>query len=236
MKTINEANKIQEQFNLVAKEYDENRKKFIPCFDAFYDDATDFISKSIRTPKRILDLGAGTGILSAFYFKHFGDAEFLLIDVADEMLAVARKRFLGANNVKFMVSDYAKNFDFRACNGENFDLIISALSIHHLEDDEKQKLFLRIYDALPNGGVFVNYDQFCAESLEINKNFTTYWENKIFSSGLSENDIAKWKERQKLDRECSVGQEIKMIKAGGFENAECIFLCQKFAVIVGMKK
>lgn len=230
-----EANKIQEQFNLVAKEYDENRKKFIPCFDAFYDDATDFISKSIRTPKQILDLGAGTGILSAFYFKHFSDAEFLLVDVADEMLNIARKRFLGANNVKFMVADYAKNFSFLTTNGEKFDSIISALSIHHLEDNEKQKLFSKIYDALPTGGVFANYDQFCAESLEMNRNFTTYWEGKIFSSGLSENDIAKWKERKKLDRECSVGKEIKMMKVGGFENAECVFLCQKFAVIVGMK-
>ena len=27
---------IEEQFNLIAKEYDANRKKFIPCFDEFY--------------------------------------------------------------------------------------------------------------------------------------------------------------------------------------------------------
>lgn len=236
MKITDEANKIQEQFNIVAKEYDANRRKFIPCFDAFYDDATDFISKSVCTPKRILDLGAGTGILSAFYFKHFPNAEFLLVDVANEMLSVAKKRFCGANNVKFLSADYAKNFDFCTDDGEKFDLIISALSIHHLEDEEKQKLFSKIYDMLPANGVFVNYDQFCAEGVKMNEMFSHYWEGKIFSSGLSENDIAKWKERQKLDRECSVQQEIQMIKNSGFENAECIFLCQKFAVIVGMKK
>jgi len=33
---------IQEQFNLVAKEYDENRRHFIPCFDDYYNGATDF--------------------------------------------------------------------------------------------------------------------------------------------------------------------------------------------------
>ena len=27
---------IEAQFNLVSKTYDENRKKFIPCFDKFY--------------------------------------------------------------------------------------------------------------------------------------------------------------------------------------------------------
>ena len=24
---------VQDQFNLIAKEYDENRRKFIPCFE-----------------------------------------------------------------------------------------------------------------------------------------------------------------------------------------------------------
>ena len=28
--------KIQTQFNLIAKAYDENRRKFISCFDDYY--------------------------------------------------------------------------------------------------------------------------------------------------------------------------------------------------------
>ena len=35
---------IEEQFNLIAKEYDANRKKFIPCFDEFYEYTTKFIT------------------------------------------------------------------------------------------------------------------------------------------------------------------------------------------------
>ncbi len=38
---------IQEQFNAVAKEYDENRQKFIPCFNDFYITSTDFAAKSL---------------------------------------------------------------------------------------------------------------------------------------------------------------------------------------------
>lgn len=40
-----------------------------------------------------------------------------------------------------------------------FDAVISSLSIHHLDDIDKRKLFTRIYDSLPNGGLFVNYDR-----------------------------------------------------------------------------
>ncbi|MBQ1726179.1 MAG: hypothetical protein II039_02195 [Treponema sp.] len=39
---------IKEQFNLVAAEYDSNRRKFIPCFDDYYGRTTDFVAKSLR--------------------------------------------------------------------------------------------------------------------------------------------------------------------------------------------
>ena len=39
---------IQDQFNLIAKEYDENRRKFITCFDDYYVSATDFAAKSLE--------------------------------------------------------------------------------------------------------------------------------------------------------------------------------------------
>lgn len=57
---------LEQQFNLISKEYDENRRKFIPCFDDFYKDTTKFITENIDEPKRIIDLGAGTGLLTYF--------------------------------------------------------------------------------------------------------------------------------------------------------------------------
>ena len=83
---------IQEQFNLVANSYDENRKKFISCFDDYYISSTDFIARSLKyDPKLIYDLGSGTGLLSSFWYKHFPKSEYVLIDIAEEMLDVAKK-------------------------------------------------------------------------------------------------------------------------------------------------
>ena len=78
---------IEKQFNLVANEYDKNRRKFLPCFDDFYIDTTSFIVHNIATPKRVLDLGAGTGLLSQFWIQHYPTAEFVLADIADDQLA-----------------------------------------------------------------------------------------------------------------------------------------------------
>lgn len=221
---------IEEQFNRVAKEYDQNRRRFIPCFDDFYENTTRFIASNIPQPRRIADLGAGTGLLSQFWFHHFPTAEYVLTDVADEMLNVARKRFLGAGNVTCMVQDYTK-----ALPSETFDIIMSALSVHHLEDTDKALLFQRIYEALPDGGLFVNYDQFCGGQAEMSRWYDNYWESQLAKSGLTEKDIALWQERRKLDRECSVEQETEMLSKNGFPIVKCVYAYQKFAVIVAKK-
>lgn len=219
---------IQEQFNLVAKEYDENRRKFIPCFDDYYVSSTDFIARTLDfEPKRIFDLGSGTGLLPSFWFKYFPNAEYVLCDIAEEMLELAKKRFAGFQNVKFEVLDYSKNLP-----SGKADLIISALSIHHLEHEAKKSLFKKISSARSESGLFVNYDQFCCENPEMNEKIERHWISGIKSSGISESEYNRWLERKKLDRECSICQELSWLKDAGFSNADCIYSSGKFAVIV----
>ena len=105
------------------------------------------------------------------------------MDIAEEMLAVSQKRFAGLGNVSHQVMDYTKQFP----DGK-FDAIISALSIHHLDDIQKMELFHRIYEALPAGGVFVNYDQFCAGTPKMDSWFDSYWEKQLYNCGLTEYD------------------------------------------------
>lgn len=221
---------IDAQFNLIAEEYDRNRRKFIPCFDDYYENTTKFIAANIAEPKSILDLGAGTGLLSYFWYRQFPDSEYLLVDIADDMLNVARKRFAGLDNVSYRTWDYSNGLP----DGD-FDMIVSALSIHHLKDEDKMKLFERIYDKLPFGGMFVNYDQFCAGDTEMNSWFDSYWEDQLANSGLTDNDIELWKERRKLDKECSAEEEIGMLCKCSFKFVKCIYCCQKFSVIAAIK-
>lgn len=116
---------IDEQFNVIAKEYDINRKRFIPCFEDYYESTTKFLTSNIKAPKRVLDLGAGTGLLTSFWYKYFPESEYVLVDIADKMLEVAKERFSGLENVSYQVLDYAKELP-----DEAFEIIISALSIH----------------------------------------------------------------------------------------------------------
>lgn len=221
---------IKSQFNLIADEYDGNRRKFIPCFDDFYRQTTDLIASNRAEPKQIIDLGAGTGLLTYFWYQKYPNSKYLLMDIADEMLNVARKRFLGIENVAYQTANYV---DGLPKNG--FDAAISALSVHHLENADKARLFSKIHDALPDGGLFVNYDQFCAGQAEMNDWFDQYWESQLAGSGLTDKDIALWKERRKLDRECSVEDEIRMLRDSGFKVVQCVYSYHKFSVIAAVK-
>ena len=129
---------IEKQFNMIAEEYDGNRRKFIPCFDDFYESTTKFIVSNINIPKRIIDLGAGTGLLTYFWYQQCPDSEYVLVDIADEMLNVARKRFNSIGNISYQVMNYIDKLP-----DTTYDTVISALSIHHLEDEDKIKLFSR---------------------------------------------------------------------------------------------
>ncbi|MGN0648900.1 MAG: class I SAM-dependent methyltransferase [Oscillospiraceae bacterium] len=221
---------IEEQFNLIANEYDVNRRRFIPCFDDYYANTTRFIACNITPPKRVLDLGAGTGLLTYYWLKEFAAAEYVLTDIAEEMLEVSKRRFFGLPNVHHQVLDYTE----RLPDGE-FDAIISALSIHHLEDSQKAELFKRIYDKLPVGGIFVNYDQFCAGTPTMNRRFDSYWEKQIMDAGLTAADIELWKERRKLDKECSVEKEEEMLRQCMFSDVKCVYSYHKFSVILAVK-
>lgn len=222
--------RIDDQFNLVAREYDKNRRRFIPCFDDFYKGTTEFLVSIIPALKRVLDLGAGTGILTSFWYALLPKADYVLVDIAEQMLNVAKERFEGASNVAFEVHDYRTSLP-----DMEFDAVISALSIHHLEHAEKRALFCRIYDKLPAGGIFVNYDQFCAETEMVSSMLNRYWTDGLQYSGLSEEDIARWRERKALDRECSVCDETAWLKQAGFVHVQCIYTHQKFSVIMAIK-
>ncbi len=225
-----QTDEIQTRFDAIAKVYDENRKRFIPCFDDYYLTTSRFLSSSIHPPKTILDLGAGTGLLSKFLYDEFPGAKFSLVDVSEKMLEVAKERFDGLSNFEFSVLDYTRNLPDR-----KFDLIASALSIHHLEECAKKTLYRNIFERLEPGGTLVNLDQFKAESSEMETLYESYWVKSIWESGLSELEFERWQVRKALDRENTVDETKALLSDAGFRVVECTYKFMKFAVVIARK-
>ena len=67
-------------FDEHAARYDAERHRLIPPFDAFYGTAVSALDLLPDPPRRVLDLGAGTGLLSARVAAAHPGARVTLLD------------------------------------------------------------------------------------------------------------------------------------------------------------
>lgn len=220
---------VQEKFDHISKNYDEQRKKLIPCFDDFYRVPISFIEYPLEHC-RVLDIGGGTGLFTMFLLEKFPKANVTLIDLSEQMLHIARQRFSDNPNVEYIVDDYTRHRF-----SENFDVIISALSIHHLTDKEKRDLSQKCYSLLNPNGVFINADQVLGSTPYIERINKNAWKDFIENSGLTREEITSAYERISLDKEARLDDQLTWLKEAGFKDVECIYKYYHFAVMFGRK-
>ncbi|MHB8059786.1 MAG: class I SAM-dependent methyltransferase [Gaiellaceae bacterium] len=102
---------------------------------------------------RILDLGSGTGETARRVLEKHPLARAVLVDASAEMLEAARVA-LREDRIEEIV---VRPLEDPLPDGP-FDLVVSALAIHHLKSADKRLLFRRIAVALKPGGRFVLAD------------------------------------------------------------------------------
>ena len=220
---------VKVKFNENASQYDGQRKMLIPCFDDFYSIAISIAETNTDKPN-ILDIGAGTGLLSSFILEKFPDANMTLIDLSEKMLDVAKDRFKANPNITYMIDDYTKyKFD------KKYDVIISSLSIHHLTGDEKRQLYHNIYSGLNENGVFINADQVLGETPFLESLYKKDWKYKVENSGLSKEEILSAYERARLDKMSTLEDQVNWLKDAGFLDVDCVYKYFNFVVLFGRK-
>ncbi len=110
-------------------------------------------------PRRILELGVGTGETTRRLFEVVPHVSVLGVDGSPAMLAAATAALAGAGNFTGHVAMLQEPLP----DGE-FDAVASALTVHHLERAEKADLFRRVRQSLRPGGRFVLADVVTVEA------------------------------------------------------------------------
>lgn len=102
--------------------------------------------------RRMLELGTGTGETARRVLEAHPHARLVGIDESPSMLEEARAA-LPAGRVELRVGRLQEPLPEGA-----FDLVFTALAVHHLDAGGKRDLFRRVHDALVAEGVFVLAD------------------------------------------------------------------------------
>lgn len=186
--------------------YERNQKQrvfFNEKIDT-YDDSHNTYMETKKTladnldkdAKKVLDLGAGTGLELIHLFEMYPDADVTVIDITENMLKELKKRPFG-NKVNTICGDF-----FEVEFGNDYDAVISTSALHHFKKEEKKKLYKKIYDCLKEKGQFINCDKI-ALTQEIE-------DKQLYEL---ENNIDNYKH---IDTPLTVEHEIEVLKNAGF--------------------
>jgi tRNA (cmo5U34)-methyltransferase len=222
---------IKKAFDEMASRYDAQRKWIIPEMEAFYSAAV-WSAECTHSCPAILDIGAGTGLLSALILSKYPHASLTLVDLSEQMLGIAKERFADRKDVWYISGDYS-SVDFTG----RYDLICSALSIHHLEQAAKHLLYQKIFEALHPGGIFVNADQVLGETPAINRRYIAYWDEFLEPCPLSgEEKKQVLYRRDTFDKNEKLSVQLAWMQESGFIDVDVVYKNRQFVVFSGRKE
>ena len=131
-----------------AADYDKDVRNEVDPIRTGYGDVLRWVIREaqITASSRVLELGSGTGNLSGLIASC---GELVSVDVSENMEAIAKRKVQHLTNRRFIKADILEVF---AQELGKFDAVISTYTVHHLTDQEKQRLFALVFDhLLPSG-------------------------------------------------------------------------------------
>jgi tRNA (cmo5U34)-methyltransferase len=135
------------QFHWDPATYRSLMRTEVPAYEELQDEVAG-ATRDVST-RRVLDLGTGTGETASRVLALHEDAFLVGVDESREMLTMAHQT-LPASRVDLRVGRLQDPLPVGP-----FDVVVSALAVHHLDGPGKAELFGRVHRVLGIGGRFV---------------------------------------------------------------------------------
>ena len=141
--------KIQNLFNLIAPQYDQNNDIISLFMHRFVKKSVVEAIPEVSENAKILDLCTGTGDIAALLKKRFPSADITGVDFSDAMLKIARRKH---KTINFVNADCLK----LPFEDNSFDLVTISFGLRNTVSFDKA--LSEISRVLKPGGIFVHID------------------------------------------------------------------------------
>lgn len=221
---------LSKVFDEAAAGYDGLRSRVIPCFEDFYGAIARLMPHDPEKELTVLDLGAGTGLVTAVIRAASPASSITAVDQSPGMLARLQERFKNDSRVSSELMDYGVG---PLPPGQ--DVIVSALSVHHLDDTAKHRLFRTILDSLQPGGLFINADLVRGASDRVEAYYQDCWRGHLEASGISSQELEGIYQRMQYDLTAPLEAQLIWLRSSGFVDVDCYYKYNNFAVYSGTR-
>ena len=224
---------VKRTFDEGADDYDNLITKLTPFYEELQRAILGSIPFSPSDPIVVLDLGVGTGELAIKVLESYPNSTILGVDFSERMIEIAQEKL---DRYQDRVSYLQENLS-RLALGQKFDAVLSTLSIHHLDDEDKRALYLKVYGYLKDRGCFFNGDRIKTKTSRITEMYEHRWRDHLKSQGLSEEEVeAIWAKSRREDTPSSLGDQLNWLREAGFHGVECPIRYYNYAVFGGYKR
>jgi tRNA (cmo5U34)-methyltransferase len=196
----------------------------------------DALITSIPHPRdkkiKAIDLGCGTGTIAKMVKEAFPSADIHCVDIAPNMLEVAKRKLAGWSDITFEEADLS-SYNFHV----SYDAAVSSLALHHLpSDQDKIDFYAKVHEALNPGGVFLNADNIISSNETLQQNDMDHW--KLFMrKNLPEDQIPVWlAKHEEEDHPAKLIEQLAWLQDIGFIDIDVIWKYFNFAVFGGFKR
>jgi tRNA (cmo5U34)-methyltransferase len=156
-------------------------------------------------PASVLDLGTGDGHLIAQVRSRWPQAAAIGLDLSSVLIDLARDRFKDEAHLRFEVHDLMDALPFER---HQFDLVLSALAMHHLPDERKKQLLAEVFELLLSGGRFFNLDVAASATPQLHA-----LNQRLFSLDARDQD--------RSDQPARLEDQLTWLRGAGFVAVDC---------------
>jgi tRNA (cmo5U34)-methyltransferase len=222
--------RVKTHFEDEAEEFDTIIKKLIPNYSEMVDILVSSIPYAKESKFSMIDLGCGTGTISKSVKDVFPNVTSTCVDIAEKMLLIAKEKING--KVVPIQADFNR-FEFP----DKYDLVVSSLALHHLENDaDKLCFYKKIYSAMNDGGIFINIDVVLGSDDSLQKLYMEKWKGFMSKNVSAEEIEDKWLKNYYMeDRPAKLITHLEMLKECGFPCVDVLYKYFNYAVYTGKK-